>query len=452
MGRAWAVAAITLAWALLTIHFYASTRNEYALAPFGDAAYFADMAQVFYRGGKQTLAYPQMHGRRVLVPALVGWSLRAFDAVLRPSRADRARDHYATDPEAVKTWTPEDHHLYHRLARVWRALNVIALAAIFAALFGIVAHLLGPDFSTWWAGTVALVITAIPALGRIYIAWPIMNDLPALALGLLALLALLKARVVVSGVLCGMALLGRENMAFVYPCFLWLLLPRRRKDLICHAALTFAPFLALVTFPPFPKILVIIEEPWKPAFPRIAEYERVVSESVPGPLGDYLHLVAIHVDHLLRPDSLALLGAAYWLAGGPLLLVTLRFYPWREKWHRDALLWASVLLIVATAFFVDRYAVYVLFPLLLLSRHRLGRPQARLYFLVLTALYVVQVRLFDWLPGGAVMQIYETRDLPLWPRYAAGVGAVLLIISRPERLIGLRRLLQSWKEKPRPPN
>lgn len=406
-------------WGALTAYWHYFTANEYELRPAGDAAYYADMAQAFYLGSEQAQGYPSIHSRRILAPLLVGYFLRAEDAVEGRSPPQH-KIQFNYKREYSPGWRERALPLFGRL-RAWRLLDFIASLLILLSAFGILCKLFPPSTTAWLPAGIALGVSWSPTLGRLYIAWPYMNDLTGISLGLLSLLLALDRKILLSAILFGVGMLARENLALTYPCFLWAILRGygvgARRSVWLHAALSATPYLAFWLFPAFERIV------------PLSDNASQIQETRAGFLNDYLGLLWFHLTRTFSDvHGVARQVLVYWQVVGPLLLVTLRFYPWnRNVFATDRLLWSSLLLIVGTAFYVDRYVVYAVFPILLLARHAVQHLAGPLWVLVLSVLYASSVEVYEIIPVGRWLQVEFMRIEILWPTIFLEIVALLLV-------------------------
>jgi len=91
-------------------------------------------------------------------------------------------------------------------------------------------------------------------------------------------------------------------------------------------------------------------------------------------------------------------------------------------------LWAGILICGVTSFYVDRYVVYTVFPLLLLVRRCLG-GQIRLWLAAaLGFCYLASVRLFGAVVMGDNLQVEFMDGVALRRVAAWGACAVLLVL------------------------
>jgi hypothetical protein len=417
-----------LIWAGLFGLFCATTGNQYEGGPYGDASYFADMTQVLYLGAPPVLTYPAIHSRRVLGPWVAGKWCRLADFVHGRQPGPPAHFNYLGNPGG---WPAENAPTFGRILAGWRVVNVAGFFAIGFGLVGILRHFQsGQGTSFWQAVWLAVILGCAPTLGRLYIAWPFMNDLAGIGLGLLSLFCLLRGRVVLSGVLFGLGMLARENLALVYPCFFgvaWTLekagpkkgLPSRAS--LVHLVLSFTPYLLICLFPLFTNIRPFLDVGGK------------IHETETGALNDYIALITYHLERPFTADHAALRQAVvYWQVCGPLLLLVLRFYPWsRRQLIEDGPVWCGLAICAASSFFVDRYVVYNVFPLLLLARHCLGGKLSGGLAAGLTLCYLMAVRFFAAANSGDGFQV-EFMDAQAL-RHTAwwGAGALLLTVFEP---------------------
>jgi hypothetical protein len=442
LGRPFAgVGLCVLLWAALLGVFRLNTFNQYEYRPTGDSTYFIEMTQVFYLNEPPAMLYPTMHSRRILGPWLAAQFCSLADSLA--GRQPAKPFHYGYYGEDFST-NPEAEHVptYHRILAAWQNLNAAAFLGIFLGFFGIL-HLfqLKQGATPWQPVWLALILCCSPTLGRLYFNWPFMNDLIGIGLGLLSILCLLKRRVIFSGLLFGAGMLARENLALIYPCFLWILFTSeqappvsksRKTWLPAHLLLSFAPYILICAFPVFQNV-----GPFR-------DQASGIRQASTGAAHDYLSLILFHLrrpfiaDHALLRQSVV-----YWAVCGPLLLLALRFYPWnRAQLTRDGLLWAAFLLVIATSFYVDRYVVYAVLPLVLLSRHRLASRLSPFLASCLGLFYLQAVLLFAKNRVGDDLQVefmYATRLkwLALW-----GACALFLVALEPvlrARLVSLTR-------------
>lgn len=423
----WRVTAATLVSILLAVVFYARTPIQFRFAVWGDGAYFADMAQSFYLGTPPQIPYSTMHSRRILAPAVVGGILRGEDLARGSAAPSPVRFSYEGHYPAG--WYLRAAPVFDRLLAAWRLLDFVAFLAIGVAATTLVC-LIAPHAPSWQTFVVAFTVGAWPALGRLYFAWPFMNDLPAIALGLVSLLLLVRAHIALSGLVLGIALLGRENLLLVYPCYLWVLTNVRAHPLhgvVLHGALTILPYTLVSVLPPFPNV--------RP----FADLSTGIQAAAAGIAQDYWALVTFHVERMLADPTWSLRAfAAQWNAGGPLLLLVLRAGAWRgPALSTDWLLWSSLLVCMVTSFGVDRYLVYGAFPLLLLLRHAREAQSNAPVGAALVALYLSGTRPLSPVNAGQALQV-ETMTLTS-AGWTAIVGSVAVALVGVEALWRARR-------------
>jgi len=287
-----------------------------------------------------------------------------------------------------------------------------------------------------------LILCCSPTLGRLYFIWPIMNDLVGISLGLLSLLCLLKNRVILSGLLFGAGMLARENLALIYPCFLWVffaskegkppkswLLPHligsmplhRIGPMLPHLIGSILPYSLLCAFPVFSNLA------------PLADWSSGIQQTTPGATHDYWALALYHFRRPFVADhGLLRQFVVYLQVLGPLLLLTLRFYPWRRKELKgDMFLWAGLLLVLGTSFYVDRYVVYAIFPLVLLVRHSLKRRFSPFLAVCLSCFYLKAVHSFTECERGVALQVEFMDRALLNSTVLWGACALLLVLLEP---------------------
>jgi len=431
------VAFCLLLWAALLGLFRLNTFNEYEKRPIGDSAHFAEMTQAFYLGEPPAMQFPAMHSRRVLGPWLAGKFCALTDWI--EGRKPALPFHYGYHGQDDSGHRPVEAAppTYHRIMTAWKVLNAVAFLGIFLGLFGILqVSQLKAGTAPWQPVWLALILCCSPTLGRLYFTWPLMNDLAGISLGLLSLLCLLKRRVVLSGLLFGAGLLARENLALIYPCFLWILFAsepagalgtarptgRSRKAwFLAHLLLSFTPYLLICAFPVFSNI------------GPLGDWSSGIHQTTPGAAHDYWALILYHLQRPFVADRPVLRQAVvYWQVFGPLLFLALRYYPWkRAQLKQDRLLWAGFLLGIAGSFYVDRYVVYGVLPLVLLARHSLGSRLTPFLAACLSCFYLETLLFFTGSRNGEDLQVefvYEARLrwIALW-----GACALVLVVVEP---------------------
>ena len=410
--------------------FHWNTSAQFQLGPEGDSSYFVEMTQYFYIHESPSMHYPTMHSRRILGPFLAAKISSCTDLITGANPGKPFRyDYYGND---LSTNPPSDHlPTYHRIVGAWQLLDSAAFLAIVLGLFGVLQVLQDRQRTPHWQPIwLTLILCCSPTLGRLYFNWPMMNDLIGISLGILSLLSLLKGRAILSGILLGAGMLARENLALIYPCFIWIIFaweqnsirPSSRKTpLLTHFILAFAPFLLLCAFPVFRNLS-----------PLHDATSGIRGTSV-GATHDYLAEILFHLRRPFTAEyGILRQSVVYWHVCGPLLFLALRFYPWtRHQLKQDALLWVALLFVVGTAFYVDRYVVYAVFPLLLLSRHCLG-TRISPFTAGCVSLFYLEAVLFRLKNGiGDNLQI-EFTDVPSLKWSALlGAAALLLIILEP---------------------
>jgi hypothetical protein len=417
-------------WVGLFIVLEVNTPTMSRPYPSGDSAYFAEMTQVFYLGTHPKMEYPAMHSKRLLGPWLAARVLAGIDLVAGRERAKPAE--YSYLGEYSENWPAECSAGYERLLTAWGVLEFAALVAVFLALLGILERTTRyPGGTGWQPFWLALLLCCSPTLGRLYIAWPIMNDLIGIALGLASLYFLLRGKPTLSGVLFGLGMLARENLALVYPCFLWAGLSAdpvqansklKARAALAHLALSFAPYALLSLFPVFNNL--------RPFYDNASGVHGAAS----GAWYDYVALVLYHVRRpWVADEAMTRQLVVYWQVCGPLLLLVLRAYPWtRKTFKEDWLLWTSLALCAGTSFYVDRYVVYAVFPLLLLVRRGLGAQLSGWLALALMVCYLASVRLFATVTTSNSLQVEFIDRFALDTITKWEAGAVLLVfLERP---------------------
>ncbi len=457
-----------LLWAGLLGIFRLTTFNEYEKRPIGDAAYFTEMTQAFYLGEPCELRLPAMHSRRILGPWLAAKVCSVMDRV-EGSKATKPFHYGYYAEDYFQKWVAEDSLTYGRILNAWKALNAAAFLAILLSLFGLVEHLQmkrlfvaeargdavcaaeilksnDRTFAIPWIGIwLTLILCCCPVLGRLYFVWPIMNDLIGISLGLLSLLCAMKRRILVSGLLFGAGMLARENLALIYPCFVWIFFHREhtpgggtpRLSLLLHSLFSFGPYALLCVFPLFNNI------------GPLGDWSSGIQQTVPGAAHDYLGLALYHLRRPFVADhGLLRQVVVYWQVLGPLLLLMLRFYPW-DRIREDALLWSGLGVAVASSFYVDRYVVYAIFPLLLLARHTLDGRVSPLLAAIVSVCYLEAVRFFTQTGSGVGLQVEFMRPALLSSAALLGACALLAMFVRPVLKPVLPQFLERYLDQKR---
>lgn len=440
-GALTSVGACLLLAALLLGLFSLTTSNQYDFRPGGDASYFTEMTQVFYLNEPPIFHYPTMHSRRILGPWLAGMICSASDAVTGV-KAPKPFHYSYNGVDHSRTPKTEHRQTYERIMSAWQVLNATSFVAIFLGLFGILrVFQMKQAAAEWQPIWGAMVLCCSPVLGRIYFNWPMMNDLVGISLAVLSLLCALKGRTLLSGLLFGAGMLARENLLFIYPCFLWIILQRqttpeelaqRKKFFLTHLILSFAPYILVCAFPIFQNVGPLLDR------------ASGIRETSAGAAHDYLSLILFHLHRPFTADHALLRQLlVYWHVLGPLFLLTLRFYPWkRAQLTQDGWLWAAFGLALASAFYVDRYVVYAVLPLVLLARHSLGNRLSPWMAICLLFFYVQAVQLGGECDIGDALQVETTH----WPNLLRSglccAAAVVLIFIEP-----LLRNSLSFREK-----
>jgi hypothetical protein len=420
-----------LLWGCLLGLFSLNTSNQFGGSPIGDATYFAEMTQSFYTGEAPAIQFPAIHSRRILGPWLAGKLCLLTDWIEGRKPAKPFHYSYHGQEESGRWPVEAPGGTYSRIISAWQVVNAAAFLGIILALFGIFQALQPKQGAALWQPIwLALILGCSPTLGRLYFIWPLMNDLVGISLGLLALLCLLKRRVIISGVLFGAAMLARENLALIYPCFLWILFAserthattRSRKSwLFAHFVLSFAPYILICVFP---------------VFRNIGPLEDAVSHiqlATAGASRDYWALILFHLGRPFTADHALLRQASvYWQVLGPLLFLVLRFYPWkRATFMEDRLLWAGFLLAIGLSFYVDRYVVYAVFPLALLARHCLRDRFSPFLAVCLSCFYLEALLFFTKATAGQDLQVEFVYDSRLKWTSLWGACALLLVLLEP---------------------
>jgi hypothetical protein len=253
-----------------------------------------------------------------------------------------------------------------------------------------------------------------------------MNDLVGICLGLLSLLCLLKNRVLLSGLLFGAAMLARENLALIYPCFLWVFFtfPSGKSPkpwLLQHLIWSILPYSLLCAFPVFSNLA------------PLADWSSGIQQTTPGATHDYWALALYHFRRpFVAEHGLLRQFAVYWQVLGPLLLLALRFYPWgRKQLKGDMFLWAGLLLVLGTSFYVDRYVVYAIFPLVLLARYSLDSRFSPFLAVCLSCFYLKAVHFFTECGRGVALQVEFMDRALLNSAVLWGACALLLVLLEP---------------------
>jgi len=417
-----------LLWVALLGIFRVTTRNEYEKRPIGDAAYFCEMTQSFYLGEPPAINFPTMHSRRILGPWLAARLCSLLD-LINGKRATTAFHYGYYAEDYFHNWSPEAAFTYDRIMTSWKVLNSAALLGIFLSLFGILRHFQPNSAPPWQPSWLAFILCCAPTLGRLYFICPLMNDLAGISLGLLSLFCLLKNRVLLSGLLFGAAMLARENLALIYPCFVWALFTlakgcQGRKLLklsSIHALLSFSPYCWICALPVFPDVA------------PFSDWSSGIQQAAAGATQDYWSLVVYHLRRSFLGDQALLRNClVYWSVLGPLLFLALRFYPWKKtELQMDAFLWVAFLLIIAASFHVDRYVVYAVFPLTLLARHALNRGIRWWVAGLLSCFYLAAVQFFNERVNAKTLQIEFAEKAVLISACFWGACALVIVLLDP---------------------
>lgn len=410
-----------------TALFHLRTRVEYRSFVWGDAAYYVDLTQSLYDGAPPQTRPTTIHGRRVLASTLTLAILRVEDAVRAPGLDDHPFKIFY-DPVNYRRSQPSGPR-FQRIRTAWQALDTASFFLIGLSLAALLSRFAPRARAAPFYATLA-TFALTPTLGRLYVAWPMLDDMTGLAFGLASLYLASTRRVALSGAVLGLAMLARENLLQVYPAFVWVLYRDDQgwRRIAQHAALTFAPYALLAAFPLFSETQAFVDLTTPAAGQGV------------GAGADYVALLNYHVDQMLHFPSWWLRKfAMHWVTVGPLALTVVAAYPWRDRaaLRRDALLWLTLLAVSAAAFRVDRYAVYGLFALLPMASVALESKLPDRAWYAIAAVFFVGTGAHEFTLRGATLQIETTT--PEHARMSAITAVLAIAIVAAERAFARRK-------------